>query len=336
MFYRYFKLERTKDVRDIDNPRCIIISQSNIDFPIVDMLKSKGVKVVINCVDEIYENKYLEYIVINKIKLYYVNKAVFNHLKDRGNLFLNENGFIYEDRIFRFKTPRIIKRDKLLKGFIENTVDYMLREKSLVDQVKVHGIFKSPGENLLIISRGSYTQLDIMRAKRVIKELSPTIIAVDGGYDTAIRYGIKPDIVVGDLDSISLRGINKSPYIVLHSYLDGHCPGKVRLPSEYPRNKIGFIECFGTSEDAAILYAAHFNAKRIITLGYHNSSCDFIEKGRAGMASSILINLKYGDIIESIREADWSRAISPFLIIQGLILLISLGIYFSIYTGVFK
>ena len=41
-------------------------------------------------------------------------------------------------------------------------------------------------------------------SKKVFEEFDPRehyVICADGGYDTAVRYGIRPDLVIGDFDS---------------------------------------------------------------------------------------------------------------------------------------
>jgi len=50
----------------------------------------------------------------------------------------------------------------------------------------------------------------------------------------------------------------------------------------------------GTSEDAALLLAYEKGAKLIVAVGTHSNMEDFLDKGRAGMASTFLVRLKVG------------------------------------------
>src|SRR5207244_12315233 len=57
------------------------------------------------------------------------------------------------------------------------------------------------------------------------------------------------------------------------------------------------LEMPGTSEDAAMLLAFEQGAELIVAVGTHVSMVDFLEKGRAGMASTFLTRLKVGPIL---------------------------------------
>ena len=50
----------------------------------------------------------------------------------------------------------------------------------------------------------------------------------------------------------------------------------------------------GTSEDMAMLLAYEHGADLIVAVGTHSNLIDFLEKGRAGMASTFLTRLKIG------------------------------------------
>ena len=47
-----------------------------------------------------------------------------------------------------------------------------------------------------------------MESDAVFKEFDPAehfVICADGGYDNAVRFGIRPDLVIGDFDSAKQR-----------------------------------------------------------------------------------------------------------------------------------
>ena len=50
----------------------------------------------------------------------------------------------------------------------------------------------------------------------------------------------------------------------------------------------------GTSEDIAMLLAYEPGAELIVAVGTHVSMVEFLDKGRAGMASTFLVRLKVG------------------------------------------
>ena len=47
-----------------------------------------------------------------------------------------------------------------------------------------------------------------MQSDAVFQEFDPAdyyVICADGGYDNAVRFGIRPDLVIGDFDSAQKR-----------------------------------------------------------------------------------------------------------------------------------
>jgi uncharacterized membrane-anchored protein len=57
------------------------------------------------------------------------------------------------------------------------------------------------------------------------------------------------------------------------------------------------FEAAGTSEDIALLLAFEKGAELIVAVGTHASVVDFLDKGRAGMASTFLVRLKVGPVL---------------------------------------
>ena len=53
----------------------------------------------------------------------------------------------------------------------------------------------------------------------------------------------------------------------------------------------------GTSEDIAMLLAHQKGAELMVAVGTHNSMVEFLDKGRAGMASTFLVRMKVGDAL---------------------------------------
>jgi uncharacterized membrane-anchored protein len=53
----------------------------------------------------------------------------------------------------------------------------------------------------------------------------------------------------------------------------------------------------GTSEDVAMLLAAEAGATLIVAVGTHATMVEFLDKGRAGMASTFLTRLRLGPLL---------------------------------------
>jgi uncharacterized membrane-anchored protein len=115
---------------------------------------------------------------------------------------------------------------------------------------------------------------------------------VDGGADALREAGYTPHIVIGDMDSASDDVIRHAREVVVHAYSDGRAPGLERV-RDLGREPFIFAVP-GTSEDAAMLLAFELGASLIVAVGTHFSLEEFLDKGRAGMASTFLVRLRVG------------------------------------------
>jgi uncharacterized membrane-anchored protein len=118
------------------------------------------------------------------------------------------------------------------------------------------------------------------------------LIGVDGGADALCEVGLKPDIVVGDMDSVSDATLRCGAEVVVHAYRDGTAPGLTRV-QELGIEPVVFPAA-GTSEDVALLLADDKGASLIVAVGTHATLVEFLDKGRQGMASTFLTRLRVG------------------------------------------
>jgi uncharacterized membrane-anchored protein len=110
-----------------------------------------------------------------------------------------------------------------------------------------------------------------------------------------MEAGYRPHIIIGDMDSVSERSLRAGAEVVLHAYPGGRAPGRARLESLDVRYKVA--EATGTSEDVAYLLAHEKGADLIVAVGSHGNLREFLDKGRAGMASTFLVRLRVGEIL---------------------------------------
>lgn len=182
----------------------------------------------------------------------------------------------------------------VLHEFIDNTLDYAEREKDIIlSPITMPSInVNMKGRHVLIIIRGKNYKDDLKAIRSYIDEVNPIMIGVDGGGDALLEFGYKPDIIIGDMDSVSDRCLKRCKEIIVHAYSDGRAPGMERV------EKIGLnAKSFaypGTSEDIALILAYENKAELIVTVGSHTNMIDFLEKGRRGMASTFLVRMKVG------------------------------------------
>lgn len=181
-----------------------------------------------------------------------------------------------------------------LEAFAANTMEYLNRERDLLfDGVGVPEIETDlRGRHALIVVRGYHYKEDLAALRHYIREYKPVLIGVDGGADALVEAGHRPDLIVGDMDSVSDTVLGCGAEVVVHAYRTGEAPGVARVealgvtPVVFPAT--------GTSEDIAMLLADDKGAQLIVAVGTHATLVEFLDKGRAGMSSTFLTRLRVG------------------------------------------
>ena len=181
-----------------------------------------------------------------------------------------------------------------LESFAANTMDFLRRERELlIDGVGVPKIAtKLDGRHALIVVRGYHHKEDLATLRPYVVEYRPVLVGVDGGADAILEAGWKPDLIVGDMDSVSDKALTSGAEIVVHAYRDGRAPGLERVEQLGLAHVV--FPAAGTSEDIAMLLADDKGAELIVAVGTHATLVEFLDKGRAGMASTFLTRLRVG------------------------------------------
>ncbi len=184
--------------------------------------------------------------------------------------------------------------EEALQHFIDNTLIYAQKEKAFVLKSLFVSDLRTRMENrhVVVVVRGANYKEDLAAIRSYIDDVKPVLIGVDGGADALLEHGLKPDMIVGDMDSISDEALKCGAEIVVHAYIDGNAPGLERV------HNLGLkgiaVPMIGTSEDVAMLMAYDHRAQIIVALGTHSHMVDFLEKGRKGMGSTLLVRMKIG------------------------------------------
>ena len=123
-------------------------------------------------------------------------------------------------------------------------------------------------------------------------EVSPFVIAVDGGADVALKARLSLDLVVGDAELMSEKAIRKARSFIVRVGGDGLAPGADRL------DRMGIvydrIAMAGTSLDAALVVAAHSTAPAVVTVGVSYGEAELVDAGRALVAPAFFSRLAVG------------------------------------------
>lgn len=198
-----------------------------------------------------------------------------------------------ESRINKSKYQYTIELEK----FVDNTLRYIRKECNIIsDKITIPSLATPiKDKHVLVVIRGKDHKKDLSTLASYIQEVKPVLMGVDGGADTLLELGYTPDIIVGDMDSITDKGLLSGAEIVVHAYKDGKAPGLERVESFGLPYKI--FSMVGTSEDAALMLAYEMGADMLVAVGTHTNMIDFLEKGRWGMSSTFLVRLKVGHIL---------------------------------------
>ncbi len=181
-----------------------------------------------------------------------------------------------------------------LEAFAANTMDYLKQERDLLlDGVGVPDVqTQIAGRHVLIVVRGYDYKADLDVLRPYIREFKPVLIGVDGGADAMVESGYTPDIIIGDMDSVTDDVLRCGAEVIVHAYPDGRAPGLDRV------HGLGVpavtFPAAATSEDLAMLLADDKGATLIVAVGTHANLVEFLDKGRGGMASTFLTRLKVG------------------------------------------
>ncbi|KUL31210.1 putative cytokinetic ring protein SteA [Actinoplanes awajinensis] len=181
-----------------------------------------------------------------------------------------------------------------LEAFAANTMDYLKQERDLLlDGVGVPDVeTRIAGRHVLIVVRGYDYKEDLDVLRPYIREYKPVLIGVDGGADALVENGYTPDMIIGDMDSVTDDVLRCGAEVVVHAYPDGRAPGLERV-SNLGVDALTFPAA-ATSEDLAMLLADEKGASLIVAVGTHANLVEFLDKGRGGMASTFLTRLKVG------------------------------------------
>jgi uncharacterized membrane-anchored protein len=184
-----------------------------------------------------------------------------------------------------------------LQDFADNTLRYLREEGRLLTE----GIAFPPlrtgfrDRQALVVARGPGHKRDLRMVRPYVRDFRPVLVAVDGGAEALLEEGWKPDVIVGDMDSVTDETLRCGAEILVHAYREGHAPGEARLR----RLGVPFqtVAAPGISEDIAMLLAHEKGAELIVAVGTHFNLVEFLERSRAGMSSTFVTRLKVGEIL---------------------------------------
>ena len=191
-----------------------------------------------------------------------------------------------------------------LEAFVANTAARLGAEgEVLTERLPVPPLrTRFVGRPALVVARGRRDREDLDALGPLLAAERPVLVGVDGGADSLLEAGLTPEVIVGDMDSASERALRCGAELVVHAYRDGRAPGVERLLAL--GLELVTFPAPGTSEDAALLLTAEAGSAPILSVGTSYDLVELLDRGRAGMASSLLVRLRLGERLIDARDID--------------------------------
>jgi uncharacterized membrane-anchored protein len=309
---------RTKVLAGRLTPRDIaVIDHEGLDRTSAEDLVASGVRCVINAAPSCsgrYANAGPSILADAGLHLVdALGASVFDRIAEGDRLVVRGASVLRDERVVaegRVVDRRTVEREaeaarhriaEALEDFAANTVSHLRRERELLGGALELPEIDTPlrGRAAVVVVRGAEARSDLRALEGYVGEARPALVGVDGGADIILEAGLEPEVIVGDMDSASDRALRSGAELLVHAYRDGHAPGRARLDRLGVPYKV--LPAPGTSEDGAFLVAAEKGAQLIVSLGPRLSLSDFLDRGRAGMASTFLTRLRVGEILVDAR-----------------------------------
>ena len=290
-----------------------IIDHADLDRVSAEELVESGVRVVVNVADSQtgrFPNPGPLVLVRGGVRLIDVpGAALFDAVTDgemltvrgpgvyRNGTCLASGRILGEDDLERALDEGRARVTQALEDFAENTMRYLRDEGGvLAGEIAFPALAtRFRDRHALVVARGPGFKRDLRSVRPYVRDFKPVLVAVDGGADALLEAGYAPDVIVGDMDSVSDGALRSGAELVCHAYRGGRAPGAARLES------LGLayhtIEAPGISEDVALLLAHDKGAELIVAVGTHLNLTEFLERNRRGMSSTFVTRLKVGEIL---------------------------------------
>jgi uncharacterized membrane-anchored protein len=318
---------RTKHlVRRLSPADIAIVDHTDLDRVSAEELIESGVRVVVNVAPSQsgrFPNPGPLLLVRGGVRLIDAQGArLFDEVADGEQLTIRGGGVfrngtclaagrvLGEDELQQALEDQLGRVTEALGSFAANTLQYLREEGPLlaegIDFPALETRFRD--RHALVVARGPGFKRDLRIVRPYIRDFKPVLVAVDGGADALLEAGYRPDVIVGDMDSVSDKALRAARELIVHAYpASGRAPGAERL------ERLGLtyhaVPALGISEDVALLLAHEKGAELIVAVGTHFNLTEFLERNRAGMSSTFFTRLRVGEILVDAKGV--SRLVSP-------------------------
>ncbi len=290
-----------------------VLDHLDIDRKTAGELIAAGVKAVVNASASIsgrYPNLGPEVLISSGVALVdNVGDKVFSRLKDGAKVRL-EDGVLYAgDDVVATGTVQTAESisDLMidakagmaaqLEAFAANAIEYMKRERALLlDGVGIPELTTDlEDRQVVLVAPSAETANELRKLRKYIADYRPVLIGIDAGADALREAGHRPDIILGNPESISTETLTTKAEVVVPAHVDGYAPGIERV-QDLGLGAVTF-PASGSSEDLALLLADAHGASLIVTVGIRTTLTDLLDRGQGNTASSFLVRMRVANKI---------------------------------------
>lgn len=290
----------------------VVLDALDLDRITADALVEAGVAVVVNASSSIsgrYPNLGPEVLVANNIVL--IDDAgadVFKKVKDGARVRVNNGGVYSGDRRIAHGVERTdeeihdLMHDAKsglvahLEAFAGNTIEFIRSESPLlIDGMGIPDIDVDVNRrHVVVVAEEPNATEDLRGLKPFIKEYQPVLVGVGTGADVLRKAGYRPQLIVGDPDTMSVEVLRSGAQVVLPADADGHAKGLERI-QDLGVGAMTFPAA-GSAADLALLLCDHHGASLIVTAGHTATIEEFFDRSRQqSNPSTFLTRLKVGE-----------------------------------------
>jgi len=190
-----------------------------------------------------------------------------------------------------------------LESFTHNSTEFLRREQDLL--LHGHGVPQTStemaGRPVVVVVRSHGWEDELRGIRPFVREQRPVLVGVDRGADALADAGHCPDVVVvtGDSDDLPSASVLRKARDVVVLVERGAARGATEQLERMGIRPLRF-ETTATTEDAALLLASAREASLIVGVGMHATLDEFLDRRRAGLASTFLTRLKLGpDLVDA-------------------------------------
>jgi uncharacterized membrane-anchored protein len=305
--------QRTRElVQRVRPGEIALIDHVDLDRASAEALAARQVAAVVNVSPSIsgrYPNLGPEVLVSAGIPLVdSVGGEVWGVVRDGDTVRLTEEGALYspDGKVLALGTVQSMQTvseamvqaraglSTQLEAFAADAAVFLRRERDLLlESVGVPNIDVPLRERPAVVAvRGREYRRELAGLRRFIKTADPVLIGVEEGADALLEFGMTPHLIVGTLDSVSDQALQCGAEVVVHVPGRGIPTGMARA-QELGVEPVVFATAT-TTEDAAMLLADHGGASTVVSVGTQATLEEFLDQGRARMASTVMTRLRLG------------------------------------------